>query len=196
MISSKQKGLKPTSKEPKTLFTNDHLAREWAALFAPLGIQATWQPGISDIKLRISLHIPLILQGTCLPEGARLQLSQAAASELTYGLKKHSYRSHQEHLVIGLSKCLTKIILTPPSSGSTHFNFHQVQISIFHQVQISIFHLDQDTCKSHLAKLFLINWQNVFPRRIWHLFFEELIVVAGWQADGAGFALNPQVHCL
>ncbi|KAL0011670.1 hypothetical protein SO802_006778 [Lithocarpus litseifolius] len=27
----------------------------------------------------------------------RLGLSQAAASELTYGLNKHSYRSHQEH---------------------------------------------------------------------------------------------------
>ena len=33
MISSKQQGPKPTSKEPKTLFTKDHLAREWAALF-------------------------------------------------------------------------------------------------------------------------------------------------------------------
>ena len=28
MLSSKQEGLKPTLKEPKTLFTNDHLARE------------------------------------------------------------------------------------------------------------------------------------------------------------------------
>ena len=35
-------------------------------------------------------------------------------------------------------------------SPSTNFNFH----------------LDQDTRKSHPAKLFLINWQNVFPRRI------------------------------
>ena len=41
MLNSKQEGPKPTSKEPKTLFTNDHLAREWAALFAPLSIQAT-----------------------------------------------------------------------------------------------------------------------------------------------------------
>ena len=41
MINLKQEGSKPTSKEPKTLFTNDHLAREWAALFAPLRIQAT-----------------------------------------------------------------------------------------------------------------------------------------------------------
>ena len=28
MISSKQEGLNPTSNEPKTLFTNDHLARK------------------------------------------------------------------------------------------------------------------------------------------------------------------------
>ena len=38
MIISKQGRPKPTSKDPKTLFKKDHLAREWAALFAPLGI--------------------------------------------------------------------------------------------------------------------------------------------------------------
>ena len=41
MIISNQGGPKPTSKDPKTLLKKDNLARERAALFAPLGIQVT-----------------------------------------------------------------------------------------------------------------------------------------------------------
>ena len=39
IINSKQGGSKPTSKHVKTLVKKDHLTKEWAVLFAPLGIQ-------------------------------------------------------------------------------------------------------------------------------------------------------------
>ena len=97
MIISKQGGPKPTSKDSKTLFKKDYLAREWATLFAPLGIRVKWQPRISEIKLRISLQIPLILQGTFLPEGASaltqslesLSTIIAVVSRLLAKLKAH-----------------------------------------------------------------------------------------------------------
>ena len=102
MIISKQGGPKPTSKDPKTLLKKDNLAREWAALFAPLGIQVTWQPRISEIKLRISQQIPLILQGTFLLKGANaltqslesLSTIIAATSILLAKLKAHLMASN------------------------------------------------------------------------------------------------------
>ena len=102
MIISKQGGPKPTSKDPKTLLKKDNLARERAALFAPLGIQVTWQPRISEIKLRISLQIPLILQGTFLLKGASaltqslesLSTIIAATSTLLAKLKAHLMASN------------------------------------------------------------------------------------------------------
>ena len=102
MIISKQGGPKPTSKDSKTLLKKNNLAREWAALFAPLGIQVTWQPRISEIKLRISLQIPLILQGTFLLKGANaltqslesLSTIIAATSILLAKLKAHLMASN------------------------------------------------------------------------------------------------------
>ena len=96
-IISKQGGPKPTSKDPKTLFKKGHLAREWAILFSALGIQVIWQPGISEIKLRISLQIPLILQETFFPKGVSASTQSleslstiiAATSILLAKLKAH-----------------------------------------------------------------------------------------------------------
>ena len=54
-----------------------------------------------------------------------------------------------------------KIILTPPSSGSTHFNFHQVQISIFTLIRTHV-SLTQHNCSSSTGKMFFQGEYDIY----------------------------------